>query len=213
MIFRRPTPPQMALYFTVLVYVSGIIGMQSAWRDWFISMTPFTLLLSTAVLLWHQPLFTSRTHTWAIGTFLIGFGSEVLGINTGLIFGDYSYGTALGPKIWGTPPMIGINWLLVTYVVNEVVWRLLPASVPSLAGAVVAALGCTALDYLVEPGAISLGYWTWQTGLPPFENYTGWFFVSLVVSMMYTKTMSPGLRNAAAPWLLALQILFFAVIR
>ena len=109
--------------------------------------------------------------------------------------------------------MIGINWLLVTYIVNEVVWRFLPSGTNLTLGAILAAIGCTALDYLVEPGAISLGYWSWATGIPPFENYTGWLFVSFIISVMYAKTMSPGMRNIAAPLLLVLQILFFAIIR
>lgn len=213
MIWRSITAQQFALYFTILVYVSGLIGMHTAWRDWFISMTPFTLLLSTAVLLWWQPLHTARTRAWALGAFLIGYGSEVIGINTGLIFGDYTYSGVLGPQIWSTPPMIGINWLLVTYLVNEAVWRFLPTRTSPFLGAIIAAIGCTAFDYLVEPGAISLNYWSWSTGLPPFENYVGWFFVSLIISMSYTKTMSAGLRNTAAPVLLVLQLLFFAVIR
>jgi putative membrane protein len=109
--------------------------------------------------------------------------------------------------------MIGINWLLVTYLVNEAVWRFLPTRTSPFLGAIIAAIGCTAFDYLVEPGAISLNYWSWSTGLPPFENYVGWFFVSLIISISYTKTMSAGLRNTAAPVLLVLQLLFFAVIR
>jgi uncharacterized membrane protein len=200
-----------ALAFTVLVYVSGAIGMRSEWRDWFISMTPFTLLLSVGLLLWFQPVHTARTRAWAIGAFTIGFVAEVIGINTGLIFGDYAYGEALGPKIWGTPPMIGANWLMVTYIVNEAVWRLLPPRFSMFWGAVLGALICTLFDYVAEPGAIGLGYWTWSEGLPPFENYVGWFFVSLVVSSMYARYMTPALRNTAAPILLVLQVLFFKV--
>jgi bisanhydrobacterioruberin hydratase len=213
MMQHLPLARKLSLYFTVLVYVSGIIGMQTAWRPWFISMTPFTLLLSVGVLLLHQPIFTARTHAWALGAYLVGFFAEVIGVNTGLIFGDYTYGTALGPMVWNTPLMIGVNWLLVTYVVNEGLWRVLPAKTSVFWGAVLGAGGCTLLDYLVEPGAIFLGYWTWAAGLPPLENYVGWFFVSLVVSLLYAKNMSAGLRNAAAPVLLVLQILFFAIVR
>ncbi len=202
-----------ALYFTILVYVSGIIGMQTAYREWFVALTPASLLLSVGVLLWWQPLHNSRTISWAAGAFMIGFLSEVVGVNTGLIFGEYRYGDTLGPKIWSTPLMIGANWLMVTLIVNEVIWRVLPRSTPALLGATVAAAGCTLLDWLIEPGAIKLGYWEWATGVPLADNYLGWFFVSLVIAMVYYRLMTPALRNNFAPILLLLQILFFAALQ
>lgn len=211
--WNGPAAQKVALIFTGVVYLSGMIGMQTAWRDWFISMTPFSLLLSAALVVQHQPVHTTRTTAWALGAFLIGYFSEVIGVNTGLIFGDYAYGSALGPKIWETPLMIGVNWMVVTLIVNECIWRMVPARTPFWQGAAAAAAGCTLLDWWMEPGAIHLGYWTWDLGMPPAENYFGWFSVSLIISLAYPKLMTPGLRNAAAPALLALQVLFFGVIR
>lgn len=204
---------RVSLVFTVVVYVSGLIGMQTAWRDWFILMTPFSLLVSVAVLVQHQEVHTFRTVSWMVGAFLVGYSSEVLGVNTGLIFGDYLYGDAMGPKVYSTPLLIGINWLLVTLIVNEVVWRVLPASTPGFLGSLFGALGCTALDWWIEPGAIQLGYWAWEGGYPPLENYFGWFLVSLVISVAYYRLMTPSLRNASTLVLLGLQLLFFGVIR
>jgi bisanhydrobacterioruberin hydratase len=202
-------PKRAARYFCILVYVSGLLGMMSPMRDWFVALTPVSLLLSAAVLAWHQPIHNARLTQWAIGAYLIGLVSEIIGVNTGLIFGEYAYGTVLGPKIWATPLMIGVNWYIVTYTVNEAVWRVLPRQTSLFLGAIVAALGCTLLDWIIEPVAIDLGYWSWATGLPPVQNYIGWFWVSLIVSLAYGRTMTPGLRNSFAPLLLALQVLFF----
>jgi putative membrane protein len=202
-----------ALIFTVIVYVSGLIGMHSSWKDWFVSMTPFSLLVSLFVLIQHQPLHTIRTFSWMAGAFMIGYLSEVLGVNTGLLFGDYAYGQALGPKLWSTPLMIGANWLLVTLIVNEVIWRVLPSNTPGYLGAILGAMGCTALDWWIEPGAIQLGYWTWEVGYPPMENYFGWFLVSLIISGAYFRLMTPALRNSSTVVLLGLQLLFFGIIR
>jgi uncharacterized membrane protein len=202
-----------ALYFTILVYISGMIGMQTSWCDWFIALTPASLLLSVGVLLWWQPIHNSRTRSWAIGAFAIGFLSEVIGVNTGILFGDYQYGDTLGPKLWSTPLMIGANWLMVTYIVNETVWRMLPKKTMPLIGAVLVAVGCTLFDWWIEPGAISLGYWGWAGGIPLADNYFGWFFVSLIVALVYYRLMTPALRNNFAPLLLALQLVFFGVLR
>jgi bisanhydrobacterioruberin hydratase len=210
--WQQPLQQRAAAWFCVVVYVSGIIGMQSAFRDWFIAMTPLSLLLSAAVLWQHQQVHFSRTYSWAVGAYTIGLGSEIIGVNTGWLFGEYAYGDVLGPKIWHTPLLIGINWYLVTAICNEVTWRILPHRSPLWVGAALAAAGCTALDYLIEPGAIALGYWSWAEGLPPLKNYTDWWLVSFVISLGYATLMRPALRNAFAPWLLVLQVLFFGVL-
>ena len=46
---------------------------------------------------------------------MAGFLIEALGVNTGIIFGHYSYGKGLGLKIFNTPVIIGINWLFLSY--------------------------------------------------------------------------------------------------
>jgi putative membrane protein len=210
---RNEKKMRIALYFTILVYISGMIGMNTSWRPWFVDMTPFSLLLSAGVLLWWQPVHTPLTRAWAIGAVLVGFFAEVIGVNTGLLFGEYQYGDALGFKIASTPLMIGVNWLMVTLIVNELVWRVLPARTPLFVGGLLGAVGCTLYDWFIEPGAIGLGYWTWAEGVPPAENYFGWFVVSFIISLSYARQMTPVLRNTAAPVILALQILFFWAIR
>jgi putative membrane protein len=43
-----------------------------------------------------------------------GFFIEAIGVNTGLIFGNYVYKTTLGWKFLETPLIIGVNWILLT---------------------------------------------------------------------------------------------------
>ncbi len=40
--------------------------------------------------------------------------SEIIGVNSALLFGDYSYGSVLGLKIGGVPVLIGVTWAFVT---------------------------------------------------------------------------------------------------
>ena len=42
--------------------------------------------------------------------------SEILGVNYGLIFGDYIYLDNLGYKVFGVPVIIGVNWIILTYI-------------------------------------------------------------------------------------------------
>jgi putative membrane protein len=38
---------------------------------------------------------------------------EVVGVKTGLIFGEYKYGSTLGIKLFEVPLIIGFNWVFV----------------------------------------------------------------------------------------------------
>src|SRR6056297_2721763 len=53
---------------------------------------------------------------------LIGTVAEAIGVQTGIIFGEYIYGSVLGPKIFDTPLMVGVMWALVMIVI----WAQLP---------------------------------------------------------------------------------------
>ena len=132
-----------ALIFTVIVYISGLIGMHTSWREWFVSMTPFSLLVSVFVLIQHQPLHTVRTFSWMVGAFMIGYFSEVLGVNTGLLFGDYAYGQALGPKLAVSKPSRSYQVMPLRYkaalpvtsyveVLAMIAWKDLAVPIPSL---------------------------------------------------------------------------------
>jgi putative membrane protein len=39
----------------------------------------------------------------------------MLGVHTGILFGNYKYGNALGLKLNDVPILIGINWFIVVY--------------------------------------------------------------------------------------------------
>ncbi len=194
---------------SVMVYVAGMVGMLSPMRDLFIAMTPFSLLLSYALLYWNAPKKDKALWIFLLFAFGLGFFSEVLGVNTGFPFGDYAYGSVLGPKLWATPLLIGINWTLVTFTANELVRQYLPANNPKWLFLLLGAALPTLLDVLIEPVAIQLGYWTWANGgLPDWPNYAGWFAVSLLISLAYRKWIR-GAFNPLAPWLWGLQLLFF----
>jgi putative membrane protein len=196
-----------------LVYGFGILGMFTPFQPWFVALTPLSLLLSYGLLWWNHPVFDAGSRNFLLAAFLVGFGAEVVGVNTGFPFGTYFYGTVLGPQLWNTPILIGINWTLVTYCSNEVLRRVSPAWSPKWALVLLGALLPTLLDVLIEPVAIRLVFWSWAGGMPPIQNYIGWFAVSLIISLAYHFWMPGRLRNPVAAVLLGLQWLFFAVLQ
>jgi uncharacterized membrane protein len=198
-------------YFVgLLVYLSGILGILSPYRDWFVSMTPWSLLLTLGLLLRHQRDFSKDFWFFSFFAFVSGFGFEVLGVNTGFPFGDYSYGMVLGPKLLGTPIIIGVNWLLITWTSNAVLQRFFKDK-PFWLLLMLGALLPTMIDVIIEPVAIQLGFWAWTDGWPPLQNYLGWFGVSLLIALAYRRRMRDD-DNPATLFVLLLQVSFFAIL-
>ena len=47
-----------------------------------------------------------------------------------------------------------------------------------------------ALDFIIEPVAIHLDFWTWQNGIIPIQNYIMWLLVSLLMQwIIYSKKL------------------------
>jgi putative membrane protein len=198
---------------TVLVicfyYMVGIVGLSfEKTQLLFQALVPFTLLFSLYFLwLFHEGA-DRRIYITGFVIFLLGYLVEVAGVNTGVIFGDYVYGKTLGIKLWNTPLIIGVNWLLLIYSC----WALTGIFTANrwvryLAGSVLMVL----YDIVLEPVAIRLDMWNWNGQVVPLMNYTGWFLTSLILFIildLYTKSI----KNKIAPALFIIQFMFFVIL-
>lgn len=167
----------------------------------------FTTLTLILLLLFHRPFNKGFAMTiLAVG--IIGWAVEAIGTNTGVIFGGYTYGPSLGPKIFATPFAMAINWMISVYLITMVlrpqiinIWRL------GFAGALLMVI----YDILLEPVAIRLDMWSWETGTPPVQNYIAWFIVSFPLVMLLGKYVKKA-DNPLAILALASQFLFFGLL-
>jgi uncharacterized membrane protein len=122
---------------------------------------------------------------------VVSFCFESVGVATGLVYGPYHYGTALGAKFAGVPVIIPFAWFMMIYASWVVAHLLLegagsPASPGGiLARAAIAAMAMTAWDTVMDPGAAKAGAWVWEQGGAyfgvPFQNYVGWMATTLVI--------------------------------
>ena len=139
----------------------------------------------------------------------LGYAVEVLGVNTGFPFGDYTYGSALGVKLFATPLLIGLNWVVLIYTFSSVVNVLLSKSSKWLQAAA-SATWLMLFDVLVEPVAIALDFWQWENVTVPLENYLAWWALSLIFSVMM---MQLNKVNPVVWWVLVCQLFFFSCLR
>lgn len=169
----------------VIFYTVGIIGTHiSTYKDSFFSLSYFNLLLSFVILILSRKDKSLRFFGFLGFAFFIGMIAEWIGIHTGLLFGNYSYGKNLGMKIFEVPLVIGINWAMLTVVTASIVNRL---KIKTHYKIVMSSFAMTLFDVLMEPVAVRSDFWTWHNGIIPFYNYVCWFLISLGLQAIYYR--------------------------
>ena len=196
----------------LLFHITGFVGLAFSQNpDFYLRFTPLTLLLTAGLLIAFQPQRTLSFWGFCISVVLLGFAVEFLGVNTGKIFGHYTYGDTLGLKLLdqqpftGVPPLICVNWLILTYVCGTLV-RYLP--LPELPRTLLAALLMVGLDLCLEPVAGKYDFWHWSAGVIPLQNFRDWFIVACLLQMLFNRARFPKV-NALAPLVYLTQLLFF----
>lgn len=167
-----------ALFIALLFHISGLIGILfTPYRDWFIKNTPVNLLLMAALIVITHPSKNKNFFLFFIAAYMVGFGAEVLGSNTGLLFGNYTYSNVLGIKFLNVPLITGINWFIIIYCAgmftqsyeNFILKKINAKSIVlskrmMIASFIIDACFLAVLfDWLMEPVASKLGYWKWKT--------------------------------------------------
>ena len=195
--------------FLLLCYFSGLIGISLAeYQNLFLPLTPFNLLLTLIVFYKVNKDFSTRFLFLSCLIFLIGFCVEAIGVATGVLFGSYAYGNLFGFKIFETPIIIGVNWLFLALSAYGVVQYF---SKKAFYLILFPPLIMTALDFLVEPVAMELGFWHWENDIIPFQNYVMWFATSLIIhGLIYF--FRPKIDSKISFIVLAIQILFFGIL-
>jgi putative membrane protein len=185
----------------------GLYGfLTPAFEPLFIMLVPYHLLLMLGLMIFTVNDRSLQLIKFAFGVYMAGFLIEVIGVNTGQIFGNYTYGTALGFKLWATPLLIGVNWLILVYCTGVFLetFNLKSKWLFSALGAGIL-LG---IDLLIEPVAIRFDYWSWFEGVIPIQNYLGWYVFSYCLFLFFSA-LNFNKKNKAAVVLLFAQLCFF----
>lgn len=199
-----------AVIWLVIIHFFGILGLLiPVSRPWFEMATPLSLLASMLLLLYFHQDWNIYFTGFLILAFTVGFGVEVIGVKTGMIFGSYVYKTTLGYKLLDVPLLIGINWLMLAYA-SGVLFA--PLKLPLFMKSSMAALLMTGMDYVIEPIAILHNYWHWHNTHVPLQNYLAWFFVSFALESAF-YLLPFGKKNPLAKYLIAIQLSFFILLQ
>lgn len=206
MSFKRA---HIALIVLSIFYTVGIAGMLlPEYQQDFLALTPLNLLLTLGILIWANRDFSLPFWVTFAIVFCIGFGAEVAGVHTGLLFGNYGYGAPLGPQVFAVPLTIGVNWFILSYASRGISNQLIPNKI---AQAAVAALLMTLLDFLIEPVAIYLDFWHWENNVVPIQNYIAWFTIAFAIQLLIGR-MKIEINKQVAIIVFAVQLVFFVAL-
>lgn len=189
----------------ILLHAVGLIALATPLARWVLPLTPINLVLTAGAMVIFSKL-DRRTVALALVLGTLGYFVEVVGVWTGRVFGEYSYGEVLGFKLLNVPLLIGLNWSMLVFAIGVPMAR---STMPTWAKVMLSSAMMVGLDVLIEPVAIHLGFWSWEQGVIPVQNYLAWGAVSAV---FFTLFFLVPLRreNPLARYVLVAQVVFFA---
>ena len=200
---------RMSIFFLWLINISGFFGILSDQNEFFLSTTPYVLSLTLLLLILNHDLSDKKSKTGLILIFLFGLIVEILGVNYGLFFGEYSYGANLGPKIYEVPYVIGFNWVLLIIATGSVSDKLIKGK--EIYKILFASFLMVLIDLFIEKSAPKLDFWEFVISPVPFSNYLWWFIFSLCFQYIFFKTVKSKEYNLSSNILL-IQFLFFGML-
>ncbi|MGJ8684025.1 MAG: carotenoid biosynthesis protein [Nonlabens sp.] len=191
------------IIFLWVVHISALIGIALGYSDFFVEKSPFTLLYLALVLFLYYPI-DSVKKTLLFGLcFIVGMGSEWIGVHTSYLFGNYHYGIHLGPKIDGIPLLIGINWGILTFISHAIATSFIKNKwIQIIAGATLMVF----LDFFLEQICDYAGFWHFDDGAGWF-NYVCWFVIAALLHLILAYYKLRGDRNSSLH-LYTVQLIF-----
>ena len=188
-----------------LFHISAIIGISLGHLNWFVQKTPLNLSLSLLLFILIFPLNTLKKGIAFILFFAGGMFAEWLGVNYGILFGEYEYGHNFGPKLDGVPYLIGVYWALLTFVTASILDYTRLSTVVKI---ILAAGLMVLLDFFMEQSAPVFDFWTFDEKIVPLENYVTWFVIAFLFQVILRSLRIEGNKSFSLNIYMA-QLFFF----
>lgn len=194
----------------IVFYTVGVVGMLlPATNSYFLQLTPLALILSFVVLaLSDESKQRTKLIAYLFFIYFTSYAIEVVGVRTGLLFGEYVYGENLGVKLWDTPLIIGANWFFLVYTTAAIFEK---TKLSATLKVVLASASMLVYDVVMEQVAPALDMWSWKHVAVPFQNYFTWFLIA-VAFHVGLKLLKIQIKNGLALAVLLCQFIFFVLL-
>ena len=200
--------------FVIFYSVGVLLYFTPFTRELFIAVTPLSLIFVIVSLLWHHKKWDRSFLLFIAIIITSSFLIEAVGVETGVIFGQYKYLNALGPKVFETPLIIGANWLMLTYcsaAIMEYARRRSSGTIDVAIKIVGGALIMVMYDFTVELVAPQMGMWQFVSDYPPVENFVMWFIMALVYHIIFAGFKIKPIGKPAIALFICQTVFFLAI--
>ncbi len=191
-----PTAPQQVEHWPIPVFLQSFVKLCLAIGDPLLILLAFCNSHLVAWKYWGD----KSARFWGGCVLVISAVVETLGVETGWIFGKYTYTTHFGPMLGVIPAVIPMAWHVVLTQSVFIVRSLAPQARRGVQTALSATL-VTAYDGVLEPFATQVkGYWFWDHGTVPIQNYVAWWAMSYLLIHFLAPVESKRLKSDLRPW-------------
>lgn len=218
-----------AIVIALLFYSFFAIGILfSSNNIWFLQHSNISILVMLFLLIFTQPGVEKFFFLFIIIASVIAFFANVATLNLSFLFNNKTYGNSMGPKLLGSPILIGLHWFIIVYCCGSILhyvnsWsqkklikygKLEEISIQAKSISLIVDAGLLAIffDYIIEPAAQKLNWWQWENNMIPYFNYSYWFFISCLLLLILNQLNFNKL-NPFALHLFIIQLLFFITLR
>ncbi|WP_254535674.1 bisanhydrobacterioruberin hydratase [Halomarina litorea] len=139
------------------------------------------------------PLVDRKAGVALLALTAYAYGIELLGVTTGWPYGEFSYEVALGPMLFGEIPL-ALPVFFFPLVLNSYLLCLLllgRRAESALVRLPVVVAAVVAMDLVLDPAAVSLGFWEYVGEWPyydvPASNYLGWVVSATVAVVAFDR--------------------------
>lgn len=167
----------------IIMMLSGEGGKQYLWT------TNIFLGLQAAVtfMFLNEAAETKSSVIICILILILSFTAELIGVKTGYPFGPYAYSDVLRPALFGVPLAMPFSWFTITVNVF-LISKFILFDLNKFRIIIVSSFLILAIDFLLEPFASSVnGFWIWNGGKIPFQNYISWFVLGFFFSFLLER--------------------------
>ncbi len=197
----------LSIFIVWLVNISGFFGILSDQKDFFLSSSPYVLMVTLFLLVVNNSL-EKKFLLRLFYIFFLGLTVEIIGVNFSFFFGEYKYGDNLGIKIFDVPIVIGFNWVLLIILTGNFADRIFQKSI--LGKVLFGSTMMILLDLLIEISAPKLDYWEFTINPVPFSNYLWWFIFSFLFHFIYQSNIKK--EYIVSTNILIIHFLFFGLL-
>lgn len=175
-----------------------------------LALNPFLLVAATFVMRLPliaglTPLITRRAAIALLTLASFTYAVELVGVRTGLPYGEFSYQLALGPMLFGEVPL-ALPLFYFPLLLNSYLLGLLllgPRATTRLRRVIAGIAIVLVMDLVLDPAAVDLGFWAYAEGGSyydvPLSNYLGWVFsATIAMSLIEVGFSASGIRERLA---------------